>query len=258
MQMAKSGGFGPFFKLAALIAMAGSSWSQGCRPVREPKTPMDTILYRGDAGAPGRLIVLLPGYGSAAEDFASHGFIDAVHRLDPSVSAIASDAHFGYYRSESLIERLTEDVIEPAVASGFTEIWLAGTSMGGMGALAYAHRNEGRIAGIILMSPYLGDRELISGIIGAGGPAQWSPPDREDIFQDIWLWLVAHGGEEIKPPIFLAYGEKDRLAVSNRLLADLLPPERVLVRNAGHGWRLWDEIWPEMVRMSLGIEPSAP
>ena len=49
-----------------------------------------------------------------------------------------ADIHLSYYITRTAIQRLREDVILPARASGYKRISLAGISLGGLGALYHA------------------------------------------------------------------------------------------------------------------------
>ena len=52
---------------------------------------------------------------------------------------IAVNGHLGYYFTRSLIKRIKEDVLDPAFARGYKEIWFVGTSVGGLGSMLYAN-----------------------------------------------------------------------------------------------------------------------
>ena len=77
------------------------------------------------------LIVFLPGIGDVLEDFELNGFADAVRESSTPADLVVADVHFGYYARASVLERLREDVIEPA-KSCYTTISLAGISLGGL------------------------------------------------------------------------------------------------------------------------------
>src|SRR5579862_1684929 len=122
--------------------------------------PKPMRVYRR-AAEPGRttrcLVVFLPGIGDSERDFVDHGFLDAFSARSLPIDAVAANATFGYYANRTVITRLREDVLQPARAAGYREIWLVGISMGGMGALLLAKSGEPDIAGAVLLAPYLGD-----------------------------------------------------------------------------------------------------
>ncbi len=68
------------------------------------------------------------------------------------------------------------DVVLPARAAGYDTIWLAGTSLGGIGALLYLRDHPDDLAGVLALAPYLGEEGVIREIERAGGPASWQPP----------------------------------------------------------------------------------
>jgi pimeloyl-ACP methyl ester carboxylesterase len=105
------------------------------------------------------LVIFLPGIGDFAEDFESRGFIESLEQSELKADAIAVDAHYGYYARRSLHERLAEDVVLPARSRGYSQIWLVGISMGGIGAALVTsryterYRQPASCAGICLRHP---------------------------------------------------------------------------------------------------------
>jgi len=137
-------------------------------------------------------------------------------------------------------------VIDPAREAGYRDIWLAGISLGGLGALLYTQQHSHDIAGVILLSPYLGDPPVIDEIREAGGLRRWTPGaiSEVDYQRRLWVWLkeVAAAPEGF-PPIFLGFGRQDRFADAHTLLAEALPRERVFVTDGGHDWPTWRPLW---------------
>ncbi|HXU46864.1 MAG TPA: alpha/beta hydrolase, partial [Thermoanaerobaculia bacterium] len=155
----------------------------------------------------------------------------------------------GYYREASIIDRLHDDVIAPARARGVETIWLAGISLGGLGASLYARDRPGEIDGLALIAPYLGEDEILEEIEKAGGPRAWHPEAAlagEDVHR-LWIWFQGYAGSAgptaAHPTLLLAFGEGDRLRRGQRLLARLLPPERVVTARGGHFWATWRRLW---------------
>jgi pimeloyl-ACP methyl ester carboxylesterase len=239
------------FELVLSAFIAGAATLFGCRTIPPPKTPIDTIYYRAEHADAKTLLVFLPGYGSAAQDFDKRGLIESVRTHQPSIDMLAVDAHFGYYESRTLVERLWQDAITPAIENGYEEIWLVGTSMGGLGAIVFSLDHAEAITGLVLLSPYLGPRDLISAIEKAGGLAAWTPERNDDVFEQIWTWLKEYQNGRARPKLILAYGVKDRLSRSHELLARILPADRVLRVEGGHGWRVWKPLWEEILSRKL-------
>src|SRR6476659_4794331 len=81
-----------------------------------------------------RLFVFLPGRRDRASDFVRHEFVGLAQSRVRGLDCLTVDATLGYYLDGSVAERLQREIIEPARANGYREIWLMGVSMGGLGA----------------------------------------------------------------------------------------------------------------------------
>jgi pimeloyl-ACP methyl ester carboxylesterase len=191
------------------------------------------------------LLVLLPGIGDTAEDYERHGFTEAVQRQRVPIDLALVDAHYAYYAKRSVLDRIRDDVVAPARASGYWRIWLGGISMGGFGALLYASRFPGEIDGVVALAPYLGGTSLIKEITGAGGVRRWNPTDvsGHEHERSVWSWLRHDARQPRQPPIVLGYGVEDRFAAAHRLLSEVLPPDRVLTTPGKHDWPVWRRLW---------------
>ena len=77
---------------------------------------------------------------------------DRPREFDPRLDVIAADAHFGYYRARSVVDRLHEDLIAP-VADRYERVWLVGISMGGFGSALYAMEHPDVVDGVIMLAP---------------------------------------------------------------------------------------------------------
>jgi pimeloyl-ACP methyl ester carboxylesterase len=212
---------------------------------------MRTIVTMADARRPSRcVIVFLPGFGDSAESYVDHGFIDALRVRDLDVDSISTNATFGYYASRTVLTRLREDVLGPARAKGYEQIWVVGTSMGGMGALLVAAHDEARLAGVVLIAPYLGDAPILREIDRAGDLARWQPgPVKSDDYQRaVWVHLqnlTAHPAST--PSLYLAAGDADKLRYGHQILARALPAERVFRTPGAHDWGPWSVLWAQFL-----------
>ncbi|MBO6936176.1 MAG: alpha/beta hydrolase [Deltaproteobacteria bacterium] len=239
----------PFVLALALVAVtaawASSLWA--CSPPGANK-PTGTLRVlerdRAEGGRARCLIAFLPGIGDEPEAYLEHGFVDRLHAANVDADVRLVDAHFGYYREQSVVPRLVEDVLEPAETAGYDQLWLVGISLGGLGSLALSSAEPVRVDGLILLAPYLGDVDQVATVEGAGWPEQVDVP-AEEPFDRIWRWLATRDTEAT--PLVLAYGEADRFRDGHRLASRAVPPSDVLVGAGGHRWPVWEELWGAIV-----------
>ncbi len=193
---------------------------------------------------------MLPGAGIEAADFAKHGMTDVALHVD----VIAVQPELELYLDGSIALALHDKIIEPALARGYTWIWLLGISLGGMGALLYADAYPSQIEGLVLLAPFLGTKGTVAEMAKAGGLAAWSSANSAatEPEQRMLIWLQNHLAQKHAPPLlYLGYGNHDRFAQGHRMLADLLPAHRVFTTESGHDWDAWAPLW----RQILNAEP---
>ncbi len=240
--------------VATLVALALLA---GCEALRPATTPLPLLLDKGRPGGD-RLLVLLPGRGSGADSYAQQGFVRLAREAGLTADAVTAAAHLGYYQRRVIHQRVAEDVIAPARARGVRSVWLGGISLGGLGSLITAYRYPGEVDGLLVMAPYLGPDSLIAEIEKAGGLRAWTPSADATDLATIWVWLKGYATNPAeRPPLVLAYGDSDRYARGQRLLAAVLPAERVLTTPGGHDWRVWRSLWRRAVRHPLLQEALA-
>ncbi len=215
-----------------------------CRLLPAP-TPMVQSLAARPGDAPARcLLVLLPGAGDRLARFADEGFVAAIQASGASVDVVSVDATMGYYFRGTVDERLEHDVLAPR-RPDHEHVWLLGVSMGGFGALHYTQQHAEHVDGVIALAPYLGDRKLVTEVQRAGGLARWTPDPpapltKRNYQRQLWSWLhrtTAPGAPG--PTLLLGYGDDDRLAPANAVLAAALPGDRVFHGPGGHDWPVW-------------------
>lgn len=221
----------------------------GCGALRPATVPIRTVTI--ESGGSGRcLAVLLPGRFAAPEGFAEGKFGEAVRERGLDLDVIAVDAHLGYYRTRTVLERLREDVILPARAKGTDQVWLVGTSLGGLGSLLYLRDHPEDLSGVLAIASFLGDDDVLREIEAAGGPRAWRPPAQiaqNDIGRNIWSWLSTGAVADQKVPVYVGWGTSDDFDRSNRMLASLLPPERTFTAPGAHDMETWNRIWSQFL-----------
>jgi pimeloyl-ACP methyl ester carboxylesterase len=190
------------------------------------------------------LLVMLPGAGIEAADFAAHGMVAAVHDRGLAVDT-TTRPDIELYLDGGVADELQTKIIGPALAAGYRRIWLLGISLGGMGALQYAERHARQLAGIILLAPFLGTQGTIADIAAAGGLADWAAdPATPPIEGRMLIWLQNFlASRPDRPSLYLGYGEADRFARGHRLLAQHLPAGHVMTHSGGHDWETWLALW---------------
>lgn len=219
------------FRVTCLVFLL--CWSiTSCAP--RPSVPMPKLFYAVNDKPSQQLIVLLRGIGGRIEYYEQNGWIMAMRKATQPLDMVAPDAHIGYYASRSIVPRLHEDIILPAQQQGYREIWLAGISLGGMGALLYSREYSERVQRIYLFAPYLGNVSVQDEIRIAGGLERWEMPAEKlnDHQYQVWQYLkqvVRDPRQRVK--VYLAYGEGDHLP-GHELLAASLPATQV-IRIAG-------------------------
>ncbi len=213
----------------------------------KPRDPIPTVLIPPRVPAPnGRLVIVLPGRADNLEALRASGITEAIQDGDPTAEVILVAATMPYYMDGGIVRRLHEQIIAPAQSRGQRNIWIAGASMGGMGALLYEREHPGEVAGLLLMAPYLGDKALVAEIADAGGPQLWQPPAerptnaRDVITQKEWQLIKTWNQRpDIVERVWLVCGVEDRFNPAARLVAPLLPSGHFLERAGGHAWKVW-------------------
>ncbi|MDB5882302.1 MAG: alpha/beta hydrolase [Ramlibacter sp.] len=217
----------------------------GCFPRGDPSKPIPTFLVNAPQKAQ-RLVVVLPGRGDDLDDLRKSGIAQAVQSAWPDADVVLTGLALGYYMEGQPDQRLHDEVIVPARRRGYQQVWLVGASMGAMGAVMYDRAYANDVTGMVLLAPYLGEHPVLSDIAAAGGAAAWQPPPKpasinpDNFQQELWRHLQSWSRQPAAARnVWLAYGKTDRLREAVPLLAPLLPPGHVLVREGGHEWSVW-------------------
>jgi pimeloyl-ACP methyl ester carboxylesterase len=200
------------------------------------------------------LMILLPGLGDSAADYARHGMVATAHAGGLDADMVAVDASFHYYARDEIEERLYQEVILPA-RQEYAEVWLVGISLGGLGAILTTRAHPDAVDGLVLLSPYLGPAHMPKEIEAEGGVRSWKPPPPPAAYDwdvELWTWLKRYEDpQDDLPPLYLAYGRQDQFALGHDLLAEMLPDDHVVVSDGDHYWSTWTGLWERMVSRPL-------
>lgn len=217
---------------------------------RSTPAPVPTITGGSPAGS--ELVVFLPGRWSTVDEFEREGFFKIAAERWPAARLVAADLHLGYYKSRSSAKRVHEDIIAPARKSGVKTVRVVGVSMGGLGALIHDLEYPEDIDEIYLLSPFVGEEEVIAEIGAAGGVRKWDgePKSERDFSRKLWRGLETKWLEQgRRPEVRLACGTEDRLAGSNRqFAAGFLKKDEVLWIPGDHDWPAWRVLFEGMVK----------
>ena len=234
------------FRIASTAPLLAAVLLGSCIVIGDETEPITAKLVPAQQAGPAtEVVIVLPGIGADAEKMEGHGVADAIHKSWPQADVLLTNATFAYYVHNVVVEKLHSDVIEPA-RRHYQKVWLAGASVGGMGALLYERAFPRELAGIVLFAPWLGDSDLLDEIRNAGGVARWDPgPVPEKVDGDNYqreMWRVVHGwtrDPEDAQRVWMVCGKGDRLLEADRVLATAIPPSHYLEVEGGHSWEAW-------------------
>ena len=231
--------------LVVVVLVLGGSGCSYLLPAVQPMVQVDDDF----AGRPRCLVVFLPGVGDLATDFETNGFVDAVRKRKLSVDVVSAQATLAYYEAGTVVQRLEADIMGPARQKHYRQTWLIGLSLGGQGALLYAHDYPKDVTGVLVLAPFLGTPPLPKKIRAAGGLAAWHAPqkrpvaDEDTTVRELWRWLQAvTTNKEPGPRLYLGWGIDDELlGESNAVLAEALPERHRFPVPGGHKWTAWKQ-----------------
>jgi len=220
----------------------------GCTYLRKPTGPIPVLEIPAPQQSADRpLVIVLPGRGDDLDDLGRTGIAKAIQKAWPRADVLLAGATLGYYAEGKVQQRLHDEIIGPARARGYKEIWLTGASMGGMGALMYERTYPHDVTGIVLYAPYMGAPSLVREVAAAGGVAKWDPgaepaaPDADNYQREIWRVVKAWQDPAEAQRIWLVCGDSDRFIDAARLISPLLPPQHFVELKGGHDWDVWDQ-----------------
>lgn len=227
--------------------LAAAPILSGCFAIGDSRQPIETLAVGAPRPAAERtLFIVLPGFGVDAREMLERGVATTVHASWPETDVLLTSATFAYYRDGRLLGRLHEEIVLRARREGYRRIWLAGASMGGMGALMYEREHPGELVGVVLFAPFLGENKLLREIRAAGGVRSWDPGplpsemNGDNYQRQVWKMVKEWSARpELARRVWLACGTEDSLIDGARLLAQQLPEGRFLEHPGGHTWSAW-------------------
>jgi pimeloyl-ACP methyl ester carboxylesterase len=193
---------------------------------------------------PDILLVMVPGMGMVAADFAAQGLTPAVEQRGWPVAVVTADPGPDAYLDGSVETRLLRHIEDARHATGANRVWLAGISLGCQGILRCVRQRPGLAEGVILLTPYLANTGLIAEVTRTGGLLRWSAANTacEDAERTLLRWLAATPVADL-PRILVGRAQADRFAATATLLADLLPAEQITSVPGAHDWASWRALW---------------
>ncbi|MDI1308691.1 MAG: alpha/beta hydrolase [Methylotenera sp.] len=190
------------------------------------------------------LIILLPGAYQHPEDFIEQGFVSALQERKLAVDLIMAELEFSHIADQTALTEIHSELIQVAITKGYKSIWLAGISIGGYVAIAYANRYPAGLTGLLLLAPYPGNRITTGKLASAGGVQAWTPEfiPSDDVELGNWSWLKTHA-TATNIEVYLGYGEDDRFAESYLMMAEMMCEDRVNKIAGEHTWPVWQRLW---------------
>lgn len=246
------------------MMLMGFGMLLGCYPKGDPTAPIPQQMHAAPAGPATRLVVVLPGRGDGFDGLRRTGIDRVIQREWPDADVVLTGLTLGYYLEGHAIERLHAEVLQPARARGYRQIWLLGVSLGGAGALLYDDAHPDVATGLLLLAPYLGEAGLHREITEAGGLAKWNPGpepagalDGSGFQRKLWRVLQARSRQPAgRSSLWIGYGENDRLRGSLPVLGSQLPPDHLVLRPGGHDWATWMPMARDLLEAASSPAPS--
>ena len=187
-------------------------------------------------------IVLLPGAHQELGDFLRSGFDAAVHERRLPWDLVLAMPQLAHLSDRSWLIGLHEKVVRPAREAG-RALWLGGISLGAFMALRFAAQHPEQIDGLCLLAPYLGSR-IVAAEIGRFESLQsWQPGLLAEDDDERHIWRYVRGLRPPSPRVFVGFGNDDRFADTQRLLAGALPPSSSVRIDGAHEWPVWRQLW---------------
>ena len=231
------------------------------------------VIHRS-APRPGRILLLmLPGAYSEAQDFERQAFVEDLRRRTDEVDVRMVGAHIGHVTEKTVLQRLRQDVLEPARTQGYQRIWALGISLGGFVSLMQAVEDEPVIEGAVVLAPYLGPRSVYAPWLAMPAAQRMAffeqqlqprmprvPPgsgskEEDAALLQFWARLAL---QRQRPSVWMGWGLDDRFAKANSGLSENWPADRRLTAPGDHDWPAWRALWQQWLRLHAGAAWGLP
>lgn len=238
----------PLKLLSLLPALA---WLAGCAAGGDITRPVPSAFYPAPLTAD-RTVVMLPGIADDLQALQKRRVAALIQKSWPHADVVLTGLTLPFYEQGRAAQRLHDEVIARYRRKG-QPLWLAGISLGGMGVLLYDRQYPGEAAGMLLLSPYLGDTAIHEQIRAAGGLAHWNPgPPQQltaDNFQhELWRYLKNWRNRPQRTrTIWLTYGADGKFRKPIEMIAPMLPPDHVIMLPGKHNWDFWSRAFPVLL-----------
>jgi len=198
------------------------------------------------AARPSTLLVLLPPAKATIDDLITQGFVADVRERGLPVDVLLAEVSYEQVMAKTVAASLHAGAMAAAREGGYTDIWLAGISIGAFNALHYAAVHDSGLAGLALIAPYAGTGDILREIEQAGGPAAWAqtPGRSNEDERAWWYWLCCESAKgPAAKPVYVGLASEDRFLAGQRLLAGMLPAAQVDEMPGDHSWPIWRQLW---------------
>jgi pimeloyl-ACP methyl ester carboxylesterase len=205
----------------------------------------------GQSGPPAMQVVLMPGAYHTPNQYLDAGFAQSVRQLAMRVELTLAVPEMAHLTDRRWLTALHEELILPARARNIP-LWLGGVSLGGFMALRFAAQYPTVLDGLCLLAPYLGSRSVAREVEENADRAGWriDPVDEEDDERRIWQYVATGARGASATRVFLGFGQSDRFADTQRVLARVLSSaqEAIHVIPGGHDWPVWRALWQQFLQ----------
>ncbi len=196
---------------------------------------------------------MLPGIADDLEALQDRRVAELIQDAWPHADVVLTGLTLPFYKQGQAARRLHDEVIRRYRKAG-QPLWLAGISLGGMGVLLYDREYSGDAAGMLLMSPYLGEDGIREQIRAAGGLAQWDPGppqaiDASNFQHELWRYIKSWQATPSRTEsAWMAYGADEKFREPDGMIAPLFPKGHVIVLPGRHNWDLWNRAFPKLLQ----------